>query len=348
MQTDDRIQKLMKKLKSIMNFRKAEPVSQKCGVVQTWPLQNFRLAEFCIPSTEGRMKFHLMKYLKGVGQNIQHFKIKNAGFQIIVNGVLLVFSGILYAQKSDTLTPLRDFVNISNGYKQMPMYLSLEMKNSTNFITGEDDTSSVHGEFFLRNENSYVHFGEFEQVINDSVALLVSNKLHQMILYTNAAPVVQQMKNMMGMSFPDSSIRHLAEKYTSAAKEQSKITGTIELQSRAFVYGTSLSRETIKMQYSLPGKLPEQVTTLRRSLLRLDSSQYNQLQNDPALIDKLLALEGSYFLIKEQVTAYIYKKIDKAAVVHVPVTIKDRITKNENGEYLPAKKYEMYRLIVND
>ena len=330
----------MNLIKSIINLRTAKVVYAPTSVLA--------IDIVFIPSTEGAQQISIKKYSNGVGQSMPHYEIKNTGIQILLVVILLIFSITLYAQKSDTLTPLRDFVNISNGYKQLPLYLNLEMKNSTNFITGEDDTSSVQGEFFLRNENSYVHFGEFEQVVNDSVALLVSNKLQQMILYTNAAPVVQQMKNMMGMSFPDSSILHLAEKYTSAAKVQSKNRGTIELQSRAVVYGTSLPRETINMQYSLPGKLPEQVTTWRRSLLALDSSQYNELQKEPALIEKLLALEGSYFLIREQVTAYIYKKIDKAAVVHVPVTIKDRIMKNENGEYLPVKKYEMYRLIINE
>jgi hypothetical protein len=337
-----------------MIFQKAEPATQKQEAVQTWPLQNSWLEEFCIPSPEGRLKFQLMKYLKGVGQNIQHHKIKNAGFQIRATSVLLMFSSILQAQKNDTLTPLRDFVNISTGYKQMPMYLNLEMKNSTNFITGEDDTATVQGEFFLRNENSYVRFGEFEQIINDSLSLLVSNKLQQMILYTNAAPVVQQMKNMMGMAMPDSSVRNLAGKYTSAANEGSGNAASIELQSRSVIFSTSLPKETIELQYDSKSRMPQQVITVRRTLIPLDSLQYRQLQNEtsPAgaadISKSLLALEGSYFLIKEQVTAYIYKKIDKVSIVNVPVTINDRITKNEEGDYVPVKNYALYRLTKND
>lgn len=252
------------------------------------------------------------------------------------------------AQKNDSLSPLRDFVNISNGYKQMPLYLELEMKNSSNFITGEDDTTAITGEFYLRKENSYIHFGEFEQIINDSLALLVSDKLQQMILYTHAGPIVNKMKSMMGLSLPDSSIRKLAQKYTSANNGMLKGVSMIELKSRAVLYGTSLPKETIALQYDTEKKTPKQVTMLTRSLQRLDSLQYYQLKTEAEITEKLLMLEGSYFLIREQVTAYLYKQIEQVPGVKVPVVISDRIIKNEEGEYRPAKNYELYKLIRND
>jgi hypothetical protein len=253
----------------------------------------------------------------------------------------------LSAQKKDTLSAFRDFVTISNGYKQMPLYLELEIKSSTNFITSENDTTDITGEFFLRNENSYVRFGEIEQVVNDSLALLVSNKLQQMILYTNAGQMTKRMKSMMGVALPDSSIRYLAGKYTSSS-ELSKESATIKLQSRAVVYGTELPRETIELQYDVSKKMPQQVTTLTRNLLRLDSLQYSRLQTEAGLAEKLFALEGSYFLIKEQVTAYLYKQIEQASSVKVPVTISDRLMKDETGGYIPVKSYESYRLTKND
>jgi hypothetical protein len=257
-------------------------------------------------------------------------------------------TGKVTAQQKDTLSSLKDFVSISSGYKQMPLYLELEMKNSTNFITGEDDTANIKGEFYLGNESSYVHFGEFEQVINDSLALLVSDKLQQMILYTNAGLIVKKMKDMMGMSLPDSSILNLARRYISSANELSKGSSAIELQSRAVLYGTALPRETIELRYDAIKKIPQQVTTLIRSLLRLDSLQYLQLQNEAGVAEKLLTLEGSYFLVKEQFTAYVYKKIERGSVAKVPVSISDRIMKNEEGEYIPVKKYESYSLTKNE
>ena len=259
---------------------------------------------------------------------------------------------ILHAQKNDTLSLLRDFINISSSYKQMPLYMELEMKNSTNFITGENDTSDIIGKFYLRNENSYVRFGEFEQVVNDSLALLVSDELQQMILYTDAGPVVKKMKNLMSIALPDSSVKKLANEYISSSKVLSKESSEVELQSRVFLHGTTLPKETIKLQYDVLKKMPQQVTTLTRSLLRLDSVQYSQLQNEHNMTDsslQLLTIEGSYFLIKEQFTMYLYKKIEPvSATVKVPVLITDRIMKNEEGEYVPVKKYESYRLTQNE
>jgi hypothetical protein len=334
----------MNSVKLIMNFKKAKAV-----YATSVPAIN----RVYIPSGESQSRFFgrsqqfaLKIYSKGVGIRRQQPDIKNSRLSLLA--AVLLFSTIIHAQKTDTLAPLRDFIQISNGYKQIPMYLSLEMRNSTNFVTTEQDTATLQGEFFLRNENSYVQFGEFEQIVNDSIAVMVSNLLKQIILYTNAAPVIKQMKTMMGMAVPDSSLLIMSGKYSADKRELSKKSAVIELQSRTVLYGTSLPKETIELQYSLPGKMPELVTTMRRSLLRLDSLQYDQLQKEPALLEKLLALEGSYFLIKEQVTAYVYKKIQQGYKEKVPVQTNDRVMKNEKGEYIPVKKYEAYRLTVND
>ena len=253
------------------------------------------------------------------------------------------------AQKADTLSSLRDFVNISTGYKQMPLYLELEVKSSTNFITNEGDTSDINGEFYLRNENSYIRIGEFEQIVNDSLALLVSNGLQRMILYTDAASTVKKIKGMMGLVLPDSSIRHLATQYRSFSDNISTQTSRIELQSRTNLYGTNLSRETIELQYDVTKKIPQKITTLKRNLLRLDSLQYARLQNEAGITEQLLTIEGSYFLVKEQITVYLFKQIEKAsAAVKVPVFISDRITRNGEGKYQPVKNYKSYSLTTGD
>jgi hypothetical protein len=266
--------------------------------------------------------------------------------------IILLLSSSLAAQKNkskvDTLAPIRDFIKISTGYKQVPLYLDLEMKSFTNFITQEADTAAIRGEFFLRNENSYVRFGEFEQVVNDTVAVMVSNNLQQIVVYKNAGPIIKQMKGMMGMTFPDSSVKNLSLKYSSSAKTVSSQTVMVELKSRFLLPGTQLPKETITLEYSKQNNIPEKITTVRRNLMQLDSLQYLQLQQEPSLIAYLLALEGSYFLIKEQATAYVYRKIDYGNVVEVPVKVSDRIVLSGEGEYIGVNGYHTYRLIIND
>jgi hypothetical protein len=114
------------------------------------------------------------------------------------------------------------------------------------------------------------------------------------------------------------------------------------------LYGTALPKETIELQYNVSQKMPQQVTTMTRTFLPLDSLQYHQLQNESSISEKLFALEGSYFLVKEQVTAYVYKQIKPASAVKVPVLISDRVVKNEEGVYEPVKNYQSYRLVKNE
>jgi hypothetical protein len=270
------------------------------------------------------------------------------GEVLISLSFLLIVPIALNAQKSDSLAPLRDFVAVCNGYKQIPMYLSMEMKNSTNLVMNETDTTTAQGEFFLQDKNSYVRFGEFEQVVNDSLALLVSDNLQQMILYTDAAPVVAMMRKMMGAAVPDSSIRKLSEKYSSTTKALSKTAAAIELNSRAVIYNTSLPKESIELKYDVKQRTPQQVTTISRRLLELDSLQYEELKLDSLLAKNLLMEEGSYFLIKEQFTVWLYKKIQYPYTGMVPVLVSDRIIKDNEGEYIPVKKYEAYGLTKND
>jgi hypothetical protein len=259
----------------------------------------------------------------------------------------LVISTSVQAQTKDTLAPLREFVSVSNGYKQMPMYIGMEMQSSTNFITNETDTTTVQGEFFLKQENSYVRFGEFEQVVNDSLALLVSNKLSHMVLFRDAGPVVLMMQKMMGVNIPDSNLLKMAERYSGGYRVGQKNETVIELQSRAKVYTTSHSKETIEMRFDTKSRKPLQVVTVSRNLIRLDSLQYQQLQAELTLTANLLLIEGAPFLLKEQVTTWVYKKMEYPFTGNVPVLITDRVGKDAEGEYKPVKNYEMYRLTIN-
>lgn len=288
-----------------------------------------------------------MKTIRDVKRNIVYACVRMS--RCIPSTAIALLAGLyVNAQKGDTLTPIRDFIAVSTGYKQIPMYLNIEMRNSSNVVSSEEDTLNIQGEFFIQKDQSYVRFGEFEQLVNDSMALLVSNKMQAMILYTNAAPVVKQMQAMMGAAIPDSSVKNMAGRYSSTYSQSDKKTTVIELQSRIKLFGTSLFKELIRMEYSTQSRLPEKVITTRRSLVPIDSIQYSSMKKEAGSADQLLALEGSYYIIKEQVSAYLYKKIERGTGGVVPVTISDRVTRSEDGSYKPVKGYENYLLSKND
>lgn len=280
---------------------------------------------------------------------IEQLTIRTAFFSL----VLIVYSIAGQAQAKDSLELLRQFIAISNGYKQVPLHLVIEMRNSSNFISNAADTAVLDAEFYLQENNSYVRFGKAEQVVNDSLALLVSEELEEIILFKDAGPVVKRMRSMLGLSLPDSSLKQLARRYNSSRKVTGSTTSLL-LQSRALLYGTLLPKETIELKYDEVKKIPGQVITTQRSLVRIDSAQYALLKKEAGSAvalpreENLLVLEGNYFLIREQLTTYIYKKIESSFAGDVPVQISDRVMRTADGVYVPVKKYASYRLSMND
>lgn len=273
-------------------------------------------------------------------------RIKDRAARLLIAFALTCGYGRLQAQ--DTLRAFRDFITVGNAYKQAPFYISMEIKNSTNLPTEADDTLAVRGEFYVKQEGAYARFGEFEQVIGDSMALLVSDKLQQMILYRDAAPVISRMKNMMGMRVEDSSLARLAQRYTATAGRLSGDTAAIVLQSRERVHGSTLAKETIEMRYAFSTRLLLQVLTVKRTLVPVDSLQYTELTGRAALAGNLLAPEtGRYFVIKENRQAFVYTAIEPGSQRKLPVLITDRILRTAEGTYGPVKAYEAYRLTLN-
>ena len=267
--------------------------------------------------------------------------------------VSLLFSINVNAQKkrhrtskTDTLATARLFIEVCNVYKQLPLYLDLEMINTTNFVITTEDTSRSRAEFYMIPGSSYIRFGEVEQIANDSMALLVSNKIQKMILYSNAQPIISRMKMMMGVQLPDSSLLEIAKKFK-AEQKQMNDTAVIELTNRLPLPGTSLSKEKIEVLYDAKTKNPFRVKTIRRTLIPLMQEEYNDLKSRPGMAGRLVQIEEKgYFLVKEQSASFIYKTINHESV-KLPATIMNRIVKSNEGIYEPVKGYEAYQLIKN-
>lgn len=273
---------------------------------------------------------------------------------IIAIIVMAFFCVTAHAQKKrrsdkwvDTLAIAKEFMQVCNLYKELPLRLDLELHNTTNFITAEGDTASYQAEFYLQKGASYVRFGEVEQLVDDSVALLVSNKMQKMILYSNAQPVLLQIKAMTNLQMKDSSVVELSKRYNSLKKSNENDTSVINLISREFLKGTVLPKETIELQYNAKTRAPIKVLTTKRTLIRLEQSEHENLKRQPGVADKLVVIESKgFYLMKEQNAVFVYKDISHEKI-KMPVAIRERILKGHRNEYTPAKGYETYQVIVN-
>lgn len=250
-------------------------------------------------------------------------------------------------KSADTLSVYRQFIQLSNTYQQLPLYLQIELINATNFITGEQDTARMQAVFYMKPGISYTRFGESEQLVNDSMAVIVSDKLQRMIVYSNAQPVLKQVQAITGMPGRDSSVIQLASKFAAQATAEKQL-GSILLTGRSILYGTSLPKESVELQYDVATKQPVQVITTKRSLLPLTEEDYKTLSANEAYKEKLLIIsDQQHCLIKEQTGQFVFKKIDHSAGITLPATIADRIVQNEHGEYKPVKAYEAYAITIN-
>lgn len=251
------------------------------------------------------------------------------------------------AQQPDTLGSLKTFLQVCNAYKQLPLQMTLGIHNATNLVTTAEDTMQARASFYLQQHGTYIRFGELEQVANDSLMLLVSDNLKQMMLYNHQQSVADQLKQYLGFQWQDASLQQIAARYLATVLPLQNDTACIELTSRQPLMHTMLPRETVRVVYDPVSGHPFRVEQLRRTLVPLDEDTYNSFAADPAWQNQLLKLtekEASFFAIRQQSSFYTYENISHQPDKKLPVTISDRIAAGDTGSYAPAKAYADYLL----
>lgn len=251
------------------------------------------------------------------------------------------------AQQPDTLGSLKTFLQVCNAYKQLPLQMTLGIHNATNLVTAAEDTMQARASFYLQQHGTYIRFGELEQVANDSLMLLVSDNLKQMMLYNHQQSVADQLKQYLGFQWQDASLQQIAARYLATLLPLQNDTASIELTSRQPLMHTTLPRETVRLVYDHVSGNPFRVEQLRRTLVPLDEDTYNNFAADPAWQGQLLKLtekEASFFAIRQQSSFYTYENISHQPDKKLPVTISDRIAAGDTGNYAPAKAYADYLL----
>jgi hypothetical protein len=254
------------------------------------------------------------------------------------------------AQQPDTLGNLKKFLQVCNAYKQLPLQMTLSIHNTTNLVTGAEDTIQAKATFYLQQQGTYIRFGELEQVANDSLLLLVSDNLKQMMLYNHQLSVAGQLQQYLGFQWQDASLLQIAARFQATVLPLQNDTACIELTSRQPLPHTTLPRETVRVIYDPVSGNPFRVEQLKRTLVPLDEEVYNNFAADVAWQGQLLKLtekEALFFAIRQQASSYTYENISHEPGNKLPVTISDRIAAGSTGEYIPAKAYANYLLTQN-
>lgn len=258
---------------------------------------------------------------------------------------LLALSTPAVKAQKDTLAGIRLFIRVCNAYKQLPVQLDLDIRHSANLVGRPDDTSHASARFYLQQRGSYIEMDNMEQVVNDSLMLLVSKPARRMILYAHRQSVANQLSQYLGLGLQDSSLARIAGKFMLVSTASAGDTASLELVSRASLYANLPAAEEITVKYDPVTSNPYQVTNTRRKLVMVEQSLYKDYNDRPEWAGKTLSIgDSSFFLVKEAASVYSYRKITHDEQADLPVRIGDRIVADDQGRYRPVKSYADYLL----
>ena len=254
----------------------------------------------------------------------------------------ILFSPGLFAQNKLAKQLFKKYIGVCNAYKQLPLHLEIEYKKTSNMALYNDDSTTMQGVFYIQKKGAYIQFGQAEQIITDSLVLIVMGNIKQMVLSKNNINIAGQVNKMISAPVSDSSIKILIDKYTIQQKILNKETAVLTITNKQNVYSTQLPLEINTLTYNTKNGNPVNIETLKRSLVK--KPEEGGLPFSATVVS--IPQKGDY-LIKEELTVYRYKTLTHDENIKLPVLLADRIEKDDAANYAPVKGYKNYALIMN-
>ncbi len=250
------------------------------------------------------------------------------------------------AAQTDTLSQYRDFLTLCTAYQQAPLQLNLNYKADNNLVINPYDTMSMQGYFYVGgNGVYYLHMGDVEQYIDDSIALMINHSFRQVMVNNNIAGARKLLDRYLGAVTNDSSVQSLINAYAIAPVHSGN--NAYLLTSRTSLPGTAIVRQSINLRYDPVKRQPVEIVTTRRSLVAIDPADSLAFTQKFAGQNVLVSLPGiGFYFVRTYTTIFSYKDIKHEDTVSMPMQVTDYITRNAGGEYelVPAKS--TYRLSV--
>jgi hypothetical protein len=253
----------------------------------------------------------------------------------------------VHSSPGDTLSLLKTFIAVCQGYQRLPLQLDMDMRHSTNLMTSPDDTLSQSAVFYLSSWGSCIRFGEVEQLSTDSLMIIVSHRLKRIIIYRNTGSVESLLARFVALPMKDSSLALLQQRYKVTVPDNSDDTARLVLQTRQAIYGSRLPKDEIRVLYNKTTQMPWRVEQLHRSLVEMSPEAWKSFAGAPGWEDKLVrANDSTCFVIKELQTVYSYRHIAHEPGKKPPVSLADRIIAEAPGRWRGVAGYEDYQIIT--
>jgi hypothetical protein len=267
--------------------------------------------------------------------------------KLILVTVFTFLTANVFSQQNgkDSLYALRELTKLRHLYEHLPVQINIEVENAAIPFTIPQDTLQSEMSVYFSKPDIYIEAEGLEEIVNDSLIIMVNNPAKQITLYPNDQDVMKKIQETVSMVLPDSSLKALAEKYTSLVQDVDGSIKKIKLSSREMLYGTRKPKEIITVIYKNIFYQPIEINDTKLRLVPVDSAVYANLVNEKIYDGKLVSASTSkgnmFFLVKELTTSYRLKKIDYK-ILHPPAKQQDRVIKVDDGSYAPARGYEDY------
>jgi hypothetical protein len=251
-------------------------------------------------------------------------------------------------QPQDTLNVYREFARLGQWYLKLPLEINLHFIHSTSpaSLSGVQDSIETDVVLYYGKNDFYMKAEGLEQIANDSLVVMVNNEAKMIKLYSNTGQLLNNLQKSVSMFMPDSSLQKLAQRYSATTQNREKNVRQIALQSREKIFGTDLFKETISITYKAGTYEPLSFEQSRRILLPVDSTVYQtSLSGNATYVGRLISAKANagnlYFVVRDQNTVCRFIKINHDSQTP-PLREQDRVLKEADGSYQPAKGFEDY------
>lgn len=259
----------------------------------------------------------------------------------------LVPEGWAQRRRKDSLSVYKEFIQIGTWYQRLPLQLDIKFRARTIPATAVFDSTETDISMFYGQREFYMLAEGMEQIVNDSMVVMVNTQAKIIKLYANHGQWQNNLHRTTMMFSPDSSFDNLVRTYGAQSRQISDGVMQITLQTKEKISETTIPKERITVTYHKDTHQPIAFNQSRFALSQIDSLSYQLLTATPGLEDRLMVIEKKgrayFFLVKEQQVFCDFVKVNHQQS-DPPVRQQDRVVKLNNGAFAPTKEYQDYFL----
>lgn len=267
---------------------------------------------------------------------------------------LLFFSGLNAQRKSKSKeTLLKDLHNAVELWRKRPLMVKMQIQTTNAIADITRSETAINMELFFVNNNYYIRTETMEQLLEDSFLLVVHKNAQQMVLRKVDSEFRALFLSQLNRQFKlhDSLLNTRNSKYDLSEDSANSGEKCLKISSISTSGYSDAPKEEVKLFVDRLTGLPIRLEQINNSLLPVTETELPNLLNSSDYKNYLIkGKEGSaipYFLLKKSKTVFVYNKISFDAV-EFPVTLKDRIVLDAEGNWKPLKSFDQFTLVYNE